>query len=220
MTAAARPRRRGLQKAIDGLTFPLRAVTLFEEDRWGLASLASERFDYVAREVRGECLDVGCGRGNRFVTEYLGGRGVGVDVFQYPGLTADQVHADLTKFPFEDGRFASVTMIASINHIPRDLRDIELREAWRVLEAGGNIIVTMGNPFAEIVVHRMLPVYDRVFRTRFDMDVERGMAEGEQFYLLDREIRERLVRVGFGRLRKRHFGTQWGLNHLWVGWKA
>ena len=51
-----------LRRLADFLTFPLRAMTLFEKDKWGLSSLASDRFRYVAREVRGYCLDVGCGR--------------------------------------------------------------------------------------------------------------------------------------------------------------
>jgi hypothetical protein len=58
------------QHVKDFLTFPLRAFTLFHDDRWGLSSLASERFDYVAAEVRGRSLDVGCGYGNRFITGY------------------------------------------------------------------------------------------------------------------------------------------------------
>ena len=59
------------QKVRDFLTFPMRALTLFLHDRWGLSSLASERFDYVSREVIGYCLDVGCGRYNRLVNDYL-----------------------------------------------------------------------------------------------------------------------------------------------------
>ncbi len=74
-----------IQKAKDFITFPLRAVTLFVNDKWSLSSLKSERFDYVSREVKGYCLDVGCGRGNRFVKEYLKGNGLGIDVFEYEG---------------------------------------------------------------------------------------------------------------------------------------
>jgi hypothetical protein len=43
-TAASRHRSRG-QKVKDFVTFPLRAVTLFEDARWGLSDLATERFD-------------------------------------------------------------------------------------------------------------------------------------------------------------------------------
>ena len=42
-----------IQKLKDFATFPLRALTLFERDQWGLSCLATERFDYVAGEVHG-----------------------------------------------------------------------------------------------------------------------------------------------------------------------
>lgn len=149
-------RRSGFQKAKDFFTFPWRAFTLFENDRWGLSSLQSERFDYVAREVQGCCLDVGCGRYNRFICHYLNGDGNGIDVFPYEGLTETNLVKDITHFPFEDASFASVTFIANINHIPSSKRDIELKEAYRCLKPGGNVIVTMGNPIAEILVHKVM----------------------------------------------------------------
>jgi len=91
------------QRFVDFLTSPLRALTLFEEDRWGLSSLRSERFDYVAREVIGACLDVGCGRNNVFGAQYLDPNGRGIDVFR-----------------------------ASLNHVPEPLRDAELGQAFSV----------------------------------------------------------------------------------------
>jgi len=203
----------------DSLTFPLRAVTLFHEDKWGLSSQASERFDYVAREVKGYCLDIGCGYHNRFVSEWLGGHGVGIDVYQYAGLASDQIVTDMTHLPFQDGSFDSVTFIANLNHVPRSIRDLELAEAHRCLRSNGNIVVTMGNPLAEIAVHKVVALYDRFFGTHVDMDTERGMGDEEAYYLLDREIVSRLQKAGFSKLDKKYFWTQWGLNHLWVGWK-
>jgi len=212
-------RRGSIAKIIDFITFPIRAITLFHEDRIGLSSLASERFDYVASEVQGYCLDVGCGRNNRFVQEYLGGHGKGIDVFAYDGLTQEHVVQDLSQFPYEDGSFATVTFIANINHVPRSQRDQELREAFRVLRSNGNCIVTMGNPLAEILVHKVVWLYDKLFRTKYDMDSERGMGDEEEYYLLDSEILERLRNAGFESVQKKYFLTQWGLNHLFVAWK-
>lgn len=126
-----------LQKAADFLTFPLRAIVLFHEDRLGLSSLATERFDYVAREVQGLCLDVGCGRHNRLVMQFLGGCGRGIDLFPYEGLTDENLVDDLTHFPFVDEAFQSVTFVANLNHCPEPKRDTELREAFRVLKPGG-----------------------------------------------------------------------------------
>lgn len=111
--------RTNIQKAIDCITFPFRALVLFEKNQWGLSSLATERFDYVIREVRGFCLDVGCGRYNRFIQEYCRGFGKGIDVFSYAGLTEDHLVSDMKHFPFSDEAFGTVTFIASINHVPR-----------------------------------------------------------------------------------------------------
>lgn len=217
--AQRRLKRRRLQKVKDIITFPVRAFTLFHHDRCGLSSLASERFDYVAKEVAGYCLDVGCGRNNRFINEYLGGHGRGVDVFRYEGLTDDNLVEDLSRFPFPDSTFYSVTFIANINHIPESHRDQELAEAYRVLKHNGNVVVTMGNPFVELAVHKVVWIYDKLFGTNLDMDSERGMSDEEAYYLRDSEIVERLTRAGFQRLMKKRFSTQWGLNHLFVGWK-
>lgn len=212
-------RRSRLQKLFDFITFPVRAVTLFDHDRWGLSSLRTERFDYVGREVRGRCLDVGCGRHNVFVTQFLCGDGVGIDVFRCEGLSEDQIVTDVSRFPFEDATFDSVTFIACLNHVPESLRDVELAEAHRCLRSGGNIIVTMGHPVAEILVHKVVWAYDRVFATHYDADSERGMDPEEAFYLSAREITQRLNRAGFGDVRRKLFATQWGLNGLFVGWK-
>jgi SAM-dependent methyltransferase len=191
--------RNSWQKFKDFITFPLRAVSLFDDNHFGLSSLRTERFDYVAREVRGFCLDVGCGRNNRFIRETLAGNGKGIDVFAYEGLEKENIVKDITHFPFDD--------------------DLELAEACRCLRPGGNIIVTMGNPLAELLVHRLVAIYDRLFKTNIDVDTERGMEEEEEYYLTDAEIHTRLERAGFRRIHKKYFGTQWGLNALFVGWK-
>ncbi len=125
----------------------------------------------------------------------------------------------MSQFPFEDSTFDSVTFIANINHIPESQRDIELTEAYRVLKPGGNIIVTMGNPLAEILAHKVVMIYDKLFGTNYDMDSERGMEEGEEYYLTNTEIKERLTRASFRIIVKKYFVTQWGLNHLFIGWK-
>lgn len=211
------PRRTRGQQLKDFASFPIRAFTMFGgRDRWGLSALASERFDYVAREVEGYCLDVGCGRNNRFVREFLGGHGKGIDVYPYEGLTDEHLVRDITRFPFDDGSFDSITFNANFNHIPRPLRDVELAEAYRCLRPRGNIVITMGNPAAELLVHKVQALYDRHLGTSYDVDSERGMEEEEAFYVLDSEIRARMGQAGFVGIRKKYFATQWGLNHLLV----
>lgn len=214
-------KRSRIQQVKDFLTFPIRSLTIFQKDKWGFSSLTTERLDYASREVIGFCLDVGCGKNNLFIKEFLRGNGKGIDIFPHEGLSEENLFEDLSRFPFEDASFDSVTFIGNINHIPKSQRDVELREAYRVLKPKGNIIVTMGNPFAEIIAHKLVRFYDKVFRTNYDWDCEkRGMREGEAYYLTDAEIIGRLGKAGFQRISKKHFTTQWGLNHLFVGWKT
>ncbi len=213
------PQRNNLQKILDFFTFPLRALTLFENNRFGLSSLRSERFDYVSREVTGRCLDVGCGKNNIFITEYVKNEGNGIDVFPYEGLTDKELVKDITHFPFPDREFESCTFIASINHIPRNQRLTELKEAYRCLKMGGTIIITMGNPLAEIIVHKLTHFYSTIIPHFTDMDTERGMHHDEDYYLTDVEIIQLLRTVGFKKIKKIYFYSQWLLNHLFVGLK-
>jgi SAM-dependent methyltransferase len=213
-------RRSTIQKIIDFMTFPLRAIALHDGiDRWGLSSLATDRYDYVSRNVVGRCLDVGCGPYNRLVTNFLDGDGKGIDVYPYQGLTDENLVKDISHFPFDDASFSSVTFVANINHVPKSLRDTELAESLRVLKPGGNIVVTMGRPWVEFLVHRLVAFYDRTLGTALDIDSQRGMVEEEDYYLIPREITERLLRVGFRNIERRLFWTQWGLNQLFMGWK-
>src|SRR5262245_6681125 len=177
------------QKVLDCFFFPFRALTLFHRSGFGLTSLADERFDFVASEIRGRTLDIGCGRHNRFVAHFLRGRGRGIDLFRYEGLTDENLVSDLTSLPFPNASFDTVTFIANLNHCPEPDRDKELAESFRVLRPGGRIIVTMGHPLAEITVHKVVWLYDRLLRTRVDMDTERGMEKDEAFYLTEGEIR-------------------------------
>lgn len=207
------------QKLKDFLTFPLRAVAVFYEDRWGLSALSSERYYYVSREVTGYCLDVGCGPDNRFISEFLDGRGAGVDVFKYPGLKDEQIVSNILHFPFPEQSFSTITFIANFNHIPKHNRLPELDEALRCLKKNGNIIITMGNPIAEVLAHSAIWLYDKIFKTRHDVDTVRGMEQEESYYVTDSEIINSLRQIGFVEIKKKYFFTQWGLNHLFVGWK-
>jgi SAM-dependent methyltransferase len=207
------------QRLFDFITFPFRAITLFYTDKWGLSCQATERYDYASQEVLGYCLDIGCGPYNRFIKDFLNNNGIGIDVFKYDGLSEENINLDMTHLPYENDSFDSVTFLANINHIPKGQRDSELSEAFRVLRSKGKIIITMGNPLAEIVVHFVVSLYDRLFKSHQDVDSERGMSEDEEYFLLDSEIEARLHKAGFKTIKKKHFITQWGLNHLLVAEK-
>ncbi len=211
--------RSGKQKIVDFFTFPLRAITLFYTDKWGLSCQATERYDYASQEVRGYCLDVGCGPNNRFIKEFLNNNGIGIDVYKYDGLEDENIIKDMSHLPYKNNIFDSVTFLANINHVPKDRRDSELSEAYRVLKSSGNIVITMGNPLAETVVHKVIALHDRIFKSKQDVDSERGMEEGEEYYLTDTEIKNRLTKAGFSNIKKRFFVTQWGLNHLFTAFK-
>jgi SAM-dependent methyltransferase len=213
------PPRSFFQKSIDFVTFPIRALTLFEDDRWGLSSLRSERFEIAARETQGYTLDVGCGKDNLFVTKYLKGHGKGIDIYPYPGLSEEHLVKSFSRFPGHADEYSSVTFIACLNHCPRSQRDSELSEAHRVLRPGGNVIITMGQPVAEVLVHRLVYYYDKFLGTHVDMDSERGMSGEEAYYLTEIEILERLTKAGFVAIRKRYFWTQWFLNRVYTGTK-
>jgi SAM-dependent methyltransferase len=208
-----------IQKWLDFIFFPIRAVTLFHKSGLGLTSLADERFDFAASEARGWTLDVGCGRDNRFIAHFLRGRGRGIDLFAYDGLTEENLVPDLTELPFPDAIFDTVTFIANLAHCPEQDRDKELADAFRVTKPGGRIIVTMGHPIIGWPVHKVVWLYDTFLGTKVDLDTERGMKEGEAYYVPDKEILERLTRAGFTNFGHRFFWTQWFLNHLWIGIK-
>jgi SAM-dependent methyltransferase len=213
-----RIRRSRLQMLKDLLSFPLRALTLFHRDWGGFSCQATERYDYAASQVTGYCLDVGCGS-NRFVRDFLAGRGIGVDVHRYAENHDGLLLEDPSVFPWADACFDTVTFLANLNHVPRESRDPELAEAARVLRPGGTIIVTMALPVVEVVVHKLIAAYDRVLGTRLDHDNLRGMAAGEAYFLTGAEIRGRLARAGFVDVTYRPFVTQWCLNGMYIGRK-
>jgi ubiquinone/menaquinone biosynthesis C-methylase UbiE len=147
-----------------------------------------------------------------FVTRYLNGNGIGIDFYPREGLSKESIIKDCTHLPFNDASFNSVTFIANFYHIPKSKRDAELSEAYRCLKHGGNIIITMGNPIAEIIVYRLVGVYDRFLGTNIDIP-------REEYFTRDSEIIERLLRTGFVNISKKYFLTQWCLKHLLIGWK-
>lgn len=219
LDARRRTRRTQAQALVDCVTFPLRAVLPWRDDRWGLTSRRSERFIEVASRVRGRALDVGCGRHDILVREFLDGHGIGIDVFLYDGLEPEQLVEDMSRLPFDDASFDTVTLVATLNHVPERDRDAELAEMWRCLRPGGNVIVTMGHPVAEWAIHRLVAFYDRVFGTALDVDDERGMHEDESYSVRNAEIVTLMRRAGFHGITRRRFWTQWGLNGLVEGWK-
>jgi len=169
--------------------------------------LCDWRVRAVLRHVRGRLLDIGCGH-NKVVRAYAaaGGAGAGVDVYPWEGC--DLVVPDTADLPFADGEFGTVTIVAALNHIPNRLE--VLREAHRVLQPDGRLVVTMLPPFVSAAWHALRKPWDA------DQTV-RGMKEGEVYGLTPRQVRELLARTDFGVVEVRRFMI--GFNRLTVARK-
>jgi len=178
-------------------------------EKLGFTSLRQERFNICLKYVQGRVLDIGCSS-NQFIQIYKNKSrtdSLGVDTYKWEG--ADIV-CDTTKLPFKNNTFDTVTIIASLNHIPK--REKVLKEAYRVLRPNGHILVTMINPIISRISHTIV-------RKRFDFDQKgRGkMKKGEVFGFWPKEVISYLSCTGFREIKKIPF--IYGLNNLYIGKK-
>lgn len=192
---------------INYFTFPLRVI--FGQDtleKLGLLSLATERVVNVLPYVKDRLLDIGAGE-NKLVKSWrqAGGKGIGVDVYPWPGL--DKV-CDTTKLPFKDESFDTVSFLACLNHIPK--RKQVLAEAYRVTKPGGRLIITMINKRIGFVCHKLI---------WWDKDQhQRGMVKGEHFGLDNHAVRQLITKAGYTLDIEKRFSFL-GLNTLYVATK-
>ena len=185
----------------NALMLPLRLTASHRFlNRLGLRSMRDERMRTVLEHCRGRLLDVGCGEGNRLVRSY-DGPGVGVDVFAWPGI---DLLCDTARLPFTDGTFQTVTMLATLNHIP-NRRDV-LSECRRVLSTDGRILITMIGPFIGKLRHRL---------AWWDADqTERKLSDGELMGMDESAVCRLLTQTGFN--LKRRIRLVCGLNSIYV----
>jgi len=153
--------------------------------------LYRQRIKVVRPYIKGRLLDLGCGV-NKLVRQY--GNGVGVDVFQFGN--ADIILEDTSRMPFADNHFDTITMLASLNHIPN--REIVLREVWRILKFDGLIIITMIPLWISILWHFLRQPWDRDQR-------ERQIKDGEVYGLSKKQVRNLLVAAGFKIIAEKKF---------------
>lgn len=198
-----------IQSIWDFLGLPLRTIILNEkmQKRLRLTAFKEERLKFILPYLKGEVLDIGCGR-NELVNMYrkLGGEGIGIGIDVFPFEDVDYV-VDTTNLPFEDKKFDTVAMIACLNHIPFHKRDRVLSEAYRVLKDEGRLFLTMIGSFSGWFCHKLC-WWD------FDQN-ERGIDNKEEDYgLPKRYITEILDKNGFQIIHRRRFG--YGLNNLFI----
>jgi len=182
----------------------------------GLTSVRDERMWQVAQFCRGKVLDVGCGPGNLFIKKFIGPEhGTGIDVFAYEGV--ENIVEDLTKLPYGDASFDTLTLVAVGGHIPQHLRVAEFAEFARVLKPGGRLVMTEGEPITQLLTHKWQHFYFGL-RGEVDMDHERGMEEDEQFCMPRAELLGYLNTPPLKHVLTKDF--QWNLNHVYVAEKV
>ncbi len=163
-----------------------------------------ERFGRVLAEYRGKALDIGC-RHNVIIKKYreLGNCGEGVDIYHWDG--ADLIVEDTSRLPYESETFDTVSIVASLNHIPNRI-DV-LKEAHRLLRRDGRLVITNLTPFVSKVWH-VFCFWDREYAVRG------GLQEGEVWGFTDKQLMQLVEAAGFRLIKKS--GFLWGLNHLYV----
>jgi SAM-dependent methyltransferase len=97
--------------------------------------LSEWRARSVLPYVSGTLMDLACGD-NRLVKKY--GSGVGVDIVKYLGV--DVVCPDLSRLPFGDDEFDTITILAALNYFDDPVS--VLHEVSRVLKSEGTLLVT------------------------------------------------------------------------------
>lgn len=166
--------------------------------------LLNWRIKTVLPYVKGNLLDIGCGT-NQLARSYSG-KSTGTDVYQWGDV--DVVVENSANLPFEDKTFGTVSIIAALNHIPNRLE--VLKEAHRVLQNDGKLIITMIPPKISKMWH--------MIRKSWDVDQrERGMKQGEVFGLTSRELSRLLSEAEFHIIYKKKF--MFGINNLTISKK-
>jgi len=196
--------KKSITKHIANFIFlPFRIILKPEQvRRYGLTPIIDERHNIVLNHVRGKLLDIGCG-GNLLVQKY--GNGIGVDVYPWKGI---DILVNTETLPFHDKVFDTITFMASLNHIPKPVRQKVLVEARRVLKDDGQILITMITPKISYVGHNYLWGWR-------DPDIkERGMKEGEEWGFTNKELEKILSQCKL----KIQFSKKfvYGLNHFYI----
>jgi SAM-dependent methyltransferase len=115
----------------------------WEKNQIGYAGdiLAPEIIRLAKKYVNGEVLDAGAGSG-ALISRLP--NAVGIDLAP---KDKNIIQGDITKMPFESGRFGAVFATEVLEHLSDDILTASLKEIKRVLKPGGFFIVTV--PYME-----------------------------------------------------------------------
>lgn len=114
------------------------------------AALIDELLADLPAEAR--VLDVGCGDGNRTLTNLVGDADtIGLDFsrrqLELASETAPEarlLQADMTALPLADGTVDAITAYHAVFHVSRDQHPAVYAEFARVLRPGGRLLMTVG----------------------------------------------------------------------------
>lgn len=181
-----------LSRLINILFLPIRLIFAHETvNKLGLRSLRDERYDIVKKHCKGKLLDIGCG--NNELAKSYGNNSIGIDVFDFGGNAL--IVKDVSQLPFSENSFLTVSFVASLNHIT-NRREV-IKEAYRVLENNGQILITMINPLWGVIRHRL---------AWWDPDqVHRGMKEDEEMGLYHKYLVSLFKEGSFELVKRKRF---------------
>lgn len=161
-------------------------------------SLSGRRDRIFYNEMHGRdasqlILDVGCGGGRHYFTEY--GRVVGIDpvldLLLISKTIYDEVYqASAASLPFADGSFDYVVSSDVIGHIPVAIKDAVFAEMYRVLKKGGrtvHVIETDADNCWFAFAHRYPELFQKYFVGR----------PGHISLEMPSQLRDRFLRHGF-----------------------
>ena len=171
-------------------------------------SLSGRRDRIFYDEMRGHpqdqrILDLGCGGGRHYFTEY--GQVVGVDtvleLLQISKTLYQAVyHASATALPFADNTFDYVVSSDVLGHIPVSLKDQMFTEMFRVLRPGGRAVHVIETD-ADNIWYRFAHKHPELFE-KYLVQVP-----GHISLELPGEVRARFVRHGFHEVKFVKFAT-------------
>jgi 2-polyprenyl-3-methyl-5-hydroxy-6-metoxy-1,4-benzoquinol methylase len=152
-------------------------------------------------------LDVGCADGAVFrAAEGRIARGVGIDLQQPDGWIGDPFELRVGEFPdvVKAGEvFDAITMLAVVEHAPRDELEKWAKAIPDMLVPGGPLLITTPSPRVDDILHVLMK-----------LRILDGMEAHEHYGFDPRTVPDIF---GSGHLRLvRHQRFQLGLNHLFV----